>query len=257
MVLATCEKTTSNADVTFDNQHIKRVYSREVALNVYFWGVKGDLSFDRNCQLFHCYFELCYYLYTVTFNFHMQELRSFTVTICVEPKYHPNIIGRKGATINKIRDDHGVRIPAAGQGRSQFQWYHHHGIWAQRQGSSGWYTQDCTGIGEITIHYSCFSFPPWPPPPYLLLAELLYPRLVISCNYMYITTTPSDSFLYYNILSPGPCFIIPPPPHPPPPPKSNNYAECFKRRFGNLKHLSSRLSNGMFSCPIFDVIFTC
>ncbi len=28
----------------------------------------------------------------------------------IEPKYHPNIIGRKGATINKIRDDHGVRI---------------------------------------------------------------------------------------------------------------------------------------------------
>lgn len=40
----------------------------------------------------------------------IQELRSFTVTLSVEPKYHPNIIGRKGATINKIRDDHGVRI---------------------------------------------------------------------------------------------------------------------------------------------------
>ena len=32
------------------------------------------------------------------------------MTLTVEPKYHPNIIGRKGATINKIRDNHGVRI---------------------------------------------------------------------------------------------------------------------------------------------------
>ena len=39
-----------------------------------------------------------------------QELRSFKVTLSVDPKYHPNIIGRKGATINKIRDDHDVRI---------------------------------------------------------------------------------------------------------------------------------------------------
>ena len=28
----------------------------------------------------------------------------------VDPKHHPNIIGRRGATINKIRDDHDVRI---------------------------------------------------------------------------------------------------------------------------------------------------
>ena len=41
---------------------------------------------------------------------HQQELRSFKVTLSVDPKYHPNIIGRKGATINKIRDDHDVRI---------------------------------------------------------------------------------------------------------------------------------------------------
>ena len=32
------------------------------------------------------------------------------MTLSVDPKYHPNIIGRKGATINKIRDDHEVRI---------------------------------------------------------------------------------------------------------------------------------------------------
>ena len=28
----------------------------------------------------------------------------------MESKYHPNIIGKKGATINKIRDDHDVKI---------------------------------------------------------------------------------------------------------------------------------------------------
>ena len=28
----------------------------------------------------------------------------------VESRYHPNIIGKKGATINKIRDDHDVKI---------------------------------------------------------------------------------------------------------------------------------------------------
>lgn len=28
----------------------------------------------------------------------------------MDSKYHPNIIGKKGATINKIRDDHEVKI---------------------------------------------------------------------------------------------------------------------------------------------------
>ena len=32
------------------------------------------------------------------------------VHLDVELKYHPNIIGKKGATINKIRDDHDVKI---------------------------------------------------------------------------------------------------------------------------------------------------
>ena len=40
----------------------------------------------------------------------MQELRSYTEVLEVDPKYHPNIIGRRGATINKIRKDHDVRI---------------------------------------------------------------------------------------------------------------------------------------------------
>ena len=32
------------------------------------------------------------------------------MTITVDPKYHPNIIGKKGAKINKIRESHDVRI---------------------------------------------------------------------------------------------------------------------------------------------------
>ena len=40
----------------------------------------------------------------------LQELRNFRVTVSVDPKYHPNIIGKKGAKINKIRESHDVRI---------------------------------------------------------------------------------------------------------------------------------------------------
>jgi len=40
----------------------------------------------------------------------LQALRSFMVHLDVELKYHPNIIGKKGVTINKIRDDHDVKI---------------------------------------------------------------------------------------------------------------------------------------------------
>ena len=32
------------------------------------------------------------------------------MTLNVEPKYNPNIIGKRGATINKIQDSHDVRI---------------------------------------------------------------------------------------------------------------------------------------------------
>lgn len=39
-----------------------------------------------------------------------QALRSFKLTITVEPKYHPKIIGRKGAIITQIRTDHDVNI---------------------------------------------------------------------------------------------------------------------------------------------------
>lgn len=40
----------------------------------------------------------------------LQELRNFRVTMSVDPKYHPNIIGKKGVKINKIRESHDVRI---------------------------------------------------------------------------------------------------------------------------------------------------
>ncbi|GBN52280.1 hypothetical protein AVEN_253201-1 [Araneus ventricosus] len=37
-------------------------------------------------------------------------LRSFQLTVEVDPQYHPNIIGRNGAVISKIRKDHNVQI---------------------------------------------------------------------------------------------------------------------------------------------------
>lgn len=42
--------------------------------------------------------------------FHFQALRSFKVTVSVDPKFHPKIIGRKGAVISQIRKDHDVNI---------------------------------------------------------------------------------------------------------------------------------------------------
>lgn len=40
----------------------------------------------------------------------LQALRSFKLTITVDPKYHPKIIGRKGAIITNIRTEHDVNI---------------------------------------------------------------------------------------------------------------------------------------------------
>lgn len=40
----------------------------------------------------------------------VQALRSFKLTITVDPKYHPKIIGRKGAIITNIRTEHEVNI---------------------------------------------------------------------------------------------------------------------------------------------------
>lgn len=39
-----------------------------------------------------------------------RALRSFKVTMSVDPKFHPKIIGRKGAVISQIRKDHDVSI---------------------------------------------------------------------------------------------------------------------------------------------------
>lgn len=39
-----------------------------------------------------------------------RELKSFALKIEVNPEYHPKIIGRKGAVITKIRNDHDVQI---------------------------------------------------------------------------------------------------------------------------------------------------
>ena len=39
-----------------------------------------------------------------------RALRSFKLTITVDPKYHPKIIGRKGAVITTIRTEHDVNI---------------------------------------------------------------------------------------------------------------------------------------------------
>ncbi|XP_061098856.1 vigilin-like [Conger conger] len=39
-----------------------------------------------------------------------RALRSFKLTITVDPKYHPKIIGRKGAVITQIRTEHDVNI---------------------------------------------------------------------------------------------------------------------------------------------------
>ena len=81
------------------------------------WHVVVVSLFGRESRWFPTIFNSVHYIctmYTLTHcmytHIHWQELRSFSITLNIEPKYHPNIIGRKGATINKIRDDHGVRI---------------------------------------------------------------------------------------------------------------------------------------------------
>lgn len=48
-----------------------------------------------------------------------QALRSFKVTVSVDPKFHPKIIGRKGAVISQIRKDHDVSIQFPDKGDEQ------------------------------------------------------------------------------------------------------------------------------------------
>ncbi|KAM6959618.1 vigilin [Tautogolabrus adspersus] len=48
-----------------------------------------------------------------------RALRSFKVTMSVDPKFHPKIIGRKGAVISQIRKDHDVSIQFPDKGDEQ------------------------------------------------------------------------------------------------------------------------------------------
>ncbi|CAL8327176.1 unnamed protein product [Lota lota] len=48
-----------------------------------------------------------------------RALRSFKVTMSVEPRFHPKIIGRKGAVISQIRKDHDVSIQFPDKGDEQ------------------------------------------------------------------------------------------------------------------------------------------
>uniref|UniRef100_A0A674CPA0 High density lipoprotein-binding protein n=1 Tax=Salmo trutta TaxID=8032 RepID=A0A674CPA0_SALTR len=48
-----------------------------------------------------------------------RALRSFKVSISVDPKFHPKIIGRKGAVISQIRKDHDVIVQFPDKGDEQ------------------------------------------------------------------------------------------------------------------------------------------
>lgn len=48
-----------------------------------------------------------------------RALRCFKVTVSVDPKFHPKIIGRKGAVISRIRKDHDVSIQFPDKGDEQ------------------------------------------------------------------------------------------------------------------------------------------
>ncbi|KAM4611304.1 vigilin [Polymixia lowei] len=48
-----------------------------------------------------------------------RALRSFKVTMSVDPRFHPKIIGRKGAVISQIRKDHDVSIQFPDKGDEQ------------------------------------------------------------------------------------------------------------------------------------------
>ncbi|XP_076856033.1 vigilin isoform X2 [Brachyhypopomus gauderio] len=48
-----------------------------------------------------------------------RALRSYKVTLSIDPKYHPKIIGRKGAVISQIRRDHDVNVQFPDKGDEQ------------------------------------------------------------------------------------------------------------------------------------------
>lgn len=66
----------------------------------------------------------------------LQALRSYKVTLPVDPKYHPKIIGRKGAVISQIRKDHDVSIQFPDKSDEQqvctMSIQHHQGVVAPR-----------------------------------------------------------------------------------------------------------------------------
>ena len=49
----------------------------------------------------------------------LQELKSFQLEVRVDPKYHPKIIGRRGAVITKIRKQHDVNIQFPNKGAAE------------------------------------------------------------------------------------------------------------------------------------------
>jgi predicted PilT family ATPase len=51
----------------------------------------------------------------------LQEKRNFRLEIHVDPKHHPKIIGRKGAVISRIRQDHNVNIQLPDQHNTEQQ----------------------------------------------------------------------------------------------------------------------------------------
>ena len=51
-----------------------------------------------------------------------RELRSFMLTMRVNPDYHPKIIGRKGAVISKIRLDYEVNVQFPQKGVGGVAW---------------------------------------------------------------------------------------------------------------------------------------
>lgn len=53
---------------------------------------------------------VCSLLFYLTLLLLLKALRSFKLTVTVDPKYHPKIIGRKGAVITQIRTEHEVNI---------------------------------------------------------------------------------------------------------------------------------------------------
>lgn len=69
------------------------------------------LEIDCHLEIVVGQMQACWsFLNCTTVFIHFQALRSFQLQVEVDPKYHPKIIGRKGAVISKIRLDNMVQI---------------------------------------------------------------------------------------------------------------------------------------------------